>query len=125
MSGHDAALARVAPLGFSGFEFSVLPGNAEPEDGQRIALSSSESANNRFSREFSFSRSFSRLAWSIRRPPYCFFFSRVRLLRHADLLDRLNDGLASPYIDLNTRSIGDDLLSQFFLSAWHGAILWF
>ena len=57
------------------------------------------SANNRFSREFSFSRSFSRLAWSIRRPPYCFFFSRVRLLRHTDLLDRLNDGLASPYLD--------------------------
>jgi len=118
MSGHDAALARVAPLGFGGFEFPLLPGNAEPEDGRRIALSSSASANNRFSREFSFSRSFSRLDCGLfRRPPYCFFFSRVHLLRHADLFDRLNDGLASPYIDLKTRSIGDDLLGQFFLSA--------
>ena len=57
------------------------------------------SANNRFSREFSFSRSFSRLACGLfRRPPYCFFFSKVRLLRHTDLLDRLNDGLASPHL---------------------------
>ncbi len=67
---------------------------------RRIALSSSASANSRFSRLFSFSRSFSRLAWSIRRPPYCFFFSRVRLLRHTDLLDRLGNGLASPHLDL-------------------------
>ncbi|MEI6367918.1 MAG: hypothetical protein WCP23_12605, partial [Planctomycetota bacterium] len=26
----------------------------------------------------------------------------------------------SPHLDFDTRSIGDDLLGQFFLSAWHG-----
>ena len=36
-------------------------------------LASSASANRRFSRAFSFSSSFSRFAWSIRRPPYSFF----------------------------------------------------
>jgi hypothetical protein len=41
----------------------------------RIALSSSASAKSRFSREFSFSRSLSRFAWSIRSPPN-FFFQR-------------------------------------------------
>ena len=47
-------------------------------------------------------------AWpkSIRRPPYCFFFSRVRLLRHTDLLDRLGNGLTSPHLDFDTRSLG-------------------
>jgi hypothetical protein len=42
---------------------------------RRIALSSSASARSRFSRAFSFSRSFSRFAWSIRSPPN-FFFQR-------------------------------------------------
>jgi len=42
---------------------------------RRIALSSSASARSRFSREFSFSRSFRRFAWSIRSPP-TFFFHR-------------------------------------------------
>ena len=41
---------------------------------RRIALSNSASAKSRFSREFSFSRSFSRFAWSIRNPPNCFFY---------------------------------------------------
>ncbi len=47
-------------------------------------------------------------AWpkSIRRPPYCCFFSRVRLLRHTDLLDRLGNGLASSHLDFDTRSLG-------------------
>ena len=47
-------------------------------------------------------------AWprSIRRPPYFFFHSGVRLLRHTDLLDRLGDGLASCHGDFNTRSLG-------------------
>jgi len=36
-----------------------------------------------------------------RRPPYCFFFSRVRLLRHTDLLDRLGNGLTSPHLDFD------------------------
>ena len=76
--------------------------------------SSSASANSRFSRLFSFSRSFSRLAWSIRRPPYCFFFSRVRLLRHTDLLDRLGNRLTSPHLDFDLSQLGDDLLGQFF-----------
>jgi hypothetical protein len=40
---------------------------------RRIALSSSASARSRFSRVFSFSRSFSRFAWSIRIPPNFFF----------------------------------------------------
>jgi hypothetical protein len=40
---------------------------------RRIALSSSASARSRFSRAFSFSRSFNRLAWSVRRPPYSRF----------------------------------------------------
>lgn len=39
---------------------------------RRIALSNSASAKSRFSREFSFSSSFSRLAWSVRSPPYAF-----------------------------------------------------
>ncbi len=34
--------------------------------------------------------------------------------------DRLGNGLTSPHLDFDTRSIGDDLLGQFFLSAWHG-----
>ena len=42
---------------------------------RRIALSSSASASSLFSREFSFSRSLSRFAWSTRRPPN-FFFQR-------------------------------------------------
>ena len=40
---------------------------------RRIALSSSASARSRFNRAFSFSRSFSRFAWSVRRPPYSRF----------------------------------------------------
>jgi hypothetical protein len=40
---------------------------------RRIALSSSASARSRFSRAFSFSRSFSCFAWSIRSPPNFFF----------------------------------------------------
>jgi hypothetical protein len=45
-----------------------------PEAGsRRIALSSSASARSRFRRAFSFSSSFSRFAWSIRRPPNFFF----------------------------------------------------
>ena len=40
---------------------------------RRIALSNSASAKSRFSLAFSFSRSFSRLAWSVRRPPYSRF----------------------------------------------------
>ena len=55
-----------------------------------------------------------------RRPPYCFFFSRVRLLRHTDLLDRLGNRLTCPHLDFDARSIGDDLVGQFFLYAWHG-----
>jgi len=39
----------------------------------RIALSSSASAKRRLSLPFSFSSSFRRFAWSIRRPPYSFF----------------------------------------------------
>jgi len=60
-------------------------------------------------------------AWpkSIRRPPYFFFYSRVRLHRHTDFLDRLGDGLALPTSPSTSRSIGDDLLGGFFLSAWH------
>ncbi len=38
----------------------------------RIALSRDRSATTRFSRAFSFSSSFRRLAWSVRRPPYSF-----------------------------------------------------
>ena len=45
--------------------------------------------------------------------------SGVCLLRHTDLLDRLGNGLASPHLHFDTRSIGDDLLGQFFLSAWN------
>ena len=45
--------------------------------------------------------------------------SVVRLLRHTDLLDRLNDGLTSPHLDFDLSQIGDDLLSQFFLSVWY------
>ncbi len=37
---------------------------------RRIALSNSASARSRFSRAFCFSRSLSRFAWSVRRPPY-------------------------------------------------------
>ena len=44
-----------------------------PRRSHETPESSSASANSRFSRLFSFSRSFSGLAWSIRRPPYCFF----------------------------------------------------
>jgi len=37
------------------------------------------------------------------------------------LLDRLNDGLALPYLHFDTlAALGDDLLGGFFLSAWHG-----
>jgi hypothetical protein len=41
------------------------------------------------------------------------------LLRHPDLLDRLRDSLASPLLNLDLSKLGDDLLSQFLLSAWH------
>ena len=34
-------------------------------------------------------------------------------------VSRLQDGLASPRLDLNLSKLGDDLLSQFLLSAWH------
>ncbi|MBM4023348.1 MAG: hypothetical protein FJ284_14135 [Planctomycetes bacterium] len=37
---------------------------------RRIALSISAAARTRSSRVFSFSKSFSRLAWSVRSPPY-------------------------------------------------------
>lgn len=37
-----------------------------------------------------------------------------------DHLDRLGNGLTSPHLDFDTRSIGDDLLGGFFLSAWQG-----
>ena len=43
----------------------------------------------------------------------------VRLLRHTDLLDRFQDGLASPHLDLDLSKLGNNLLSQFLLSAWH------
>ena len=43
----------------------------------------------------------------------------VRLLRHTDLLDRLQDGLASPHLNLDLSKLRCDLLSQFLLSAWH------
>ena len=33
--------------------------------------------------------------------------------------ERLGNRLTSPHFDFDTRSIGDDLLGQFFLSAWH------
>ena len=36
-----------------------------------------------------------------RTPPYFFFFSRVRLLRHTDLLDRLGNRLTSPHLDFD------------------------
>ena len=39
---------------------------------RRIALSNSASATNFLRREFSLSNSLSRLAWSIRKPPYSF-----------------------------------------------------
>ncbi len=40
---------------------------------RRIALSNSASARRRFKRAFSFSRSFNRFAWSVRRQPYSRF----------------------------------------------------
>jgi hypothetical protein len=40
---------------------------------RRIALSNSASARRRFKRAFSFSRSFNRCAWPVRRPPYSRF----------------------------------------------------
>jgi len=43
----------------------------------------------------------------------------VGLLRHADFLDRLQDGLASPNLNLDLSKLRCDLLSQFLLSAWH------
>jgi len=43
----------------------------------------------------------------------------VGLLRHADLLDRLQDGLAPTHLHLDLSKLWDDLLSQFLLSAWH------
>ena len=45
--------------------------------------------------------------------------SVVRLLRHTDLLDCLGNGLASPHLDFDLSQLGDDLLGQFFLSAWY------
>ena len=42
-----------------------------------------------------------------------------RLRCEADHLQRLDNGLTSPHLDFDTRSIGDDLLGQFYLSAWH------
>ena len=35
-------------------------------------------------------------------------------------LTAIGDGLASPHLHFDIRSIGDDLLGGFFLSAWHG-----
>jgi len=82
--------------------------------------SNSASANNRFSRLFSFLRSFSRLAAvffgghrtsSIHE--YVCSVTPIFLTASATVLPR-------PTSTSNSRSIGDDLLGQFFLSAWHG-----
>ena len=43
----------------------------------------------------------------------------VGLLRHANLLDCLQDGLTSPQLHLGLTKLGNDPLSQFPLSAWH------
>ena len=60
------------------------------------------SANNHFNRLFSFSRFFSHLACGLSGCCRTFsFISGARLLRHADFLNRLGDGPASPRIDLN------------------------
>jgi hypothetical protein len=45
--------------------------------------------------------------------------SAVGLLRHADLLDHLQDVLASPHLNLDLSKLRCDLLSEFLLSAWH------
>ena len=82
--------------------------------------SSSASANNRFSREFFFSRSFSRLA--------AVFFGGHRTASSFQeyvcsvtpiFLIASMTVLPLPTSTSTSRSIGDDLLGQFFLSAWH------
>ena len=97
-----------------------------PACGRRItaalkAKSSSATANNRFGRLFSFSRSFSRLA--------AVFFGghRTASAFHEYVcsvtpifLTAIGNRLTSPHLDFDTRSKGDDLLGGFFLSAWHG-----